>query len=94
MVVASADSKERTRKAAGKYDFPFSFVCDDQGMLMDATRLRHSGQGPGGADVFYVTQFLIDEKGQVVWSFVPKKVNIRATPEQIIQAAQRALGRE
>lgn len=88
--IVSAESPERSKRAVEKFGFEFDVLCDDQGRLMDLLGLRHSGQGPDGSDIFYSSQYLVDEEGQIVWAFTPGKITKRATPAEIVEAAAKS----
>jgi peroxiredoxin len=77
-------SKDLTQKAG----YTFTFLSDES---VDAIRrydLVHEGMGENGHDIARPAEFLIDANGIVRWVNLTENYWVRATPEQIIDAAK------
>jgi peroxiredoxin len=87
VAAVSADDLEKSRSAVAKYELPFDVFSDEQGLLMDALGLRHTGRSPDGSDIYYATLYLVDHRSEVVWRFASRRTNERCPPDRILEAA-------
>jgi len=76
-------SRDFTQKAG--YTFPF--LSDSNVEVIRRYDLVHAGAGENGGDIARPAEFLIDSNGVVRWVNLTENYWIRATPEQILEAA-------
>jgi Peroxiredoxin len=76
-------SRDFTQKAG--YTFPF--LSDSNVEVIRRYDLVHAGAGENGGDIARPAEFLIDSSGVVRWVNLTENYWIRATPEQILEAA-------
>jgi len=87
-VAISVDTPEVNRGFLPKAGYTFTFLSDPN---VDAIRrydLVHVGMGENGHDIARPAEFLIDAKGVVRWVNLTENYWVRATPEQIFEAAK------
>ena len=71
-----------------KAGYTFTFLSDEK---VDAIRrydLVHAGMGENGHDIARPAEFLLDSNGVVRWVNLTENYWVRATPEQIFEAAK------
>jgi peroxiredoxin len=83
-----AVSVEGTQDAAlTQSDFPHLTAVADEGRgLSDAVGLIHPNSGPAGSDTSAPTTILIDRHGVVRWLFRSGAVNVRLSPDDVLDA--------
>jgi peroxiredoxin len=68
-------------------DFPHLVVAaDDQRGLSEAVELIHPKSGPGGSDTSAPTTILVDRQGVVQWLYRSNAVNVRLSPNDVLEA--------
>jgi len=55
-----------------------------------AMAVVQTGVGPKGEDTNAPTTFLVDGSGQVRWNFRPERFIVRLSPEELLNAIERA----
>ena len=87
-VAISVDSPQESRDLSQKAGYTFTFLSDPN---LDAIRrydLVHAGQGINGHDIARPAEFLLDSSGTVRWRMLTENYWVRATPQQILDAAK------
>ena len=84
----SVDPPELSKGLKERLDSELTFLCDIDGVLLDALNIRHQNGSPGG-DIAYPTAILVDAQGIVRWTFESETYRERAEPEEIFQAIER-----
>ncbi len=81
-----AVSVEGTDDAAKtQADFPhLTVVADEARGLSEAVQLIHPHSGPGGSDTSAPTTILIDRYGTVRWLYRSSAVNVRLSPDDVL----------
>lgn len=86
----STESEEASRDGARQLQLPFPVVSDESEQLLDALSLRHEDGGLHG-DVFYTSSYLVSADGIVRYALAADNLRRRATPDEVIAAANRAV---
>jgi peroxiredoxin len=86
-VAISVDAPEVSRNLAGKAKLTYTLLSDSNLDVIRRYDLVHQGAGEHGHDVARPAEFLIDTSGTVRWVNLTENYWVRATPEQILQAA-------
>jgi len=88
-VAISVDTPQKNRDIMiQKTGYTFTFLSDPKLEAIRRYDLVHAGQGANGADIARPAEFLIDPSGTVRWRMVTETLNVRARPEQILEAAK------
>ncbi len=88
----SVDPPETSRELARKAGYTFPLLSDAGNQAIRSYDLVHVGAGEGGRDIARPAEFLVDPSGTVRWVNLTESYWVRATPEQMEQAAAK-LGR-
>ncbi len=64
----------------------FTFLADQEGVLLDGLGIRHRGGRNDGVDIAYPTAVLVDADGVVRWIFRSDTDRERARAEDIFAA--------
>ena len=88
----SVDPSETSRELARKAGYTFPLLSDTTNEVIRSYDVVHKCAGEGGRDIARPAEFLLDGSGTVRWVNLTESYWVRATPEQIEQAA-RALSR-
>jgi peroxiredoxin len=64
----------------------FTFLADQEGLLLDQLGIRHEAGRNDGKDIAYPTAMLVDEGGIVRWIFQSDSYRERARAEDIFAA--------
>jgi hypothetical protein len=51
--------------------------------------IEHPDGGPGGETIAVPAELLVVQDGRVLWSHVARRIQDRASPEQLLQAIER-----
>lgn len=93
IVALSVDGPEdlaRMKESAGA---EFEFVSDADTQLISLFGVRHIGGRVDGADIAQSASFLLDSTGRLVWKRVAENYRVRPRPQEILDAADRLLGK-
>jgi peroxiredoxin len=82
----SVDSPAASRRLKERLRSRFTFLADEQGVLLDALGIRHRGGRNDGVDIAYPTAVLVDADGVVRWTFESHSYRERARAEEIFAA--------
>ena len=85
----SVDPSEVTREHIAKMGFTYTFLSDPKAETIRRYDLLHAGGGQAG-DIARPGEFLIDPTGTVRWVDLTENFWVRARPETVIQAYERA----
>lgn len=88
-MAVSTESKDASREGADRHQLPFPVVSDEDEQLLNALSLRHEDGGLHG-DVFYTSSYLVSADGIVRYSLAADNLRRRATPDEVLAAAERA----
>jgi peroxiredoxin len=83
----SVDPAETTRNFTRKKGYLFTFLSDPNAEVIRRYDLLHPKAGPDEKDVARPAEFLLDPSGTVRWVNLTENYWVRATPEQMLQAA-------
>ena len=87
----SVDPPETSRRLKEHLESRFTFLADEQGVLLDELGIRHDAGRDDGKDIAYPTAVLVDTEGIVSWIFQSSSARERARAEEIFEAID-ALG--
>ena len=82
----SVDPPGTSRRVRERLRSPFTFLADQQGVLLDGLGIRHRGGRNDGVDIAYPTAVLVDADGVVRWIFQSHSYRERARAEEIFAA--------
>ena len=68
--------------------YTFTFLSDPNAEAIKRWDLLHEGQGTDGGGIARPAEFLLDSEGVVRWVNLTENYWVRATPEQILDAAK------
>ena len=85
-VAISVDPPEVSRNHCRKQGYTFAFLSDPQAAVIRRYDLLHP-QGRGEQAIARPAEFLIDSSGTVRWVNLTENFWVRATPAQMLQAA-------
>ena len=83
-VDAPAVSADLCRKAG----YTYTFLSDPNAEVIRRYDILHPGAGENGHDIARPAEFLVDSSGVVRWVNLTEDFRVRATPEQMLQAAK------
>jgi peroxiredoxin len=84
----SVDSPEASRRLRDRLKSRFTFLADQEGVLLDELGIRHRGGRSDGADIAYPTAVLVGADGIVRWIFRSGTYRERARADQIFAAIE------
>ncbi len=84
----SVDPPAASRRLKERLESRFTFLADQQGVLLDSLGIRHRGGRNDGADIAYPTAVLVDAAGVVRWIFQSSSYRERARAEEIFAAIE------
>jgi peroxiredoxin len=87
-VAISVDSAQESAALCKKAGYTFTFLSDPNAEVIRRYDLLHKGAGPDGKDISRPAEFLVDSTGIVRWVNLTGDIRIRATSDDILQAAQ------
>ena len=87
-VAISVDTSEVSRGHRENLGFTFTFLSDPKAEVIRRYDLVHAGGGTDGQDIARPAEFLVDSSGVVRWVNLTENYWVRATPEQILEAAK------
>ena len=85
----SVDPPETSRNLATKRGYTYTILSDPKAEVIRRYDLLHSGAGEGGQDIARPAEFLLDSQGVVRWVNLTEDFWVRATPEQLLDAARK-----
>ena len=87
-VAISVDSPEQSADLRRKAGYTFMFLSDPNTEAIRTYDLLHKGAGENGHDIARPAEFLVDKSGTVRWVNLTEDFRVRATPEQMLNAAK------
>jgi peroxiredoxin len=87
-VAISVDSPEESAALRKKAGYTFTFLSDPKAEVIRRYDLLHAGAGMDGRDISRPAEFLVDAAGVVRWANLTGDLRVRATADEILQAAQ------
>ena len=87
VVAISVDPSDVTRHFINKKGYSFTFLSDPNAEVIRRYDLLHAKAGPDEQDVARPAEFLLDSGGTVRWVNLTESYWVRATPRQMLQAA-------
>lgn len=91
IVAISTDDPAGLRSAREKASAQFTFLSDQGRELIQRFAIVHSGGGPDGGAIAQSASFLLDDQGQVLWSFATDNYRIRKHPATLLAELKEAL---
>ena len=87
-VAISVDPPEVSRELTKNQGYTFTFLSDPKAEAIKRYQLLHSEAGFEGQDVARPAEYIVDPSGIIRWANFTENYWVRATPEQIIEAAK------
>ena len=84
----SVDTPEESRTLCQRAGYTFPFLSDRNADVIRKYDLLHKSGGEQGRDIARPAEFLVDRTGTVRWRNLTEDLRIRATPEQMLEAAR------
>jgi peroxiredoxin len=84
----SVDTPEESAALCKKAAYMFTFLSDPKAVAIRKYDLLHAGAGVNGHDIARPGEFLIDSGGTVRWVNLTGDLKVRATPEELLKAAE------
>ena len=85
----SVDTPDKTREyMLQKAGYTFTFLSDPKLETIRRYDLVHAKELASGKDISRPAEFLIDPSGTVRWRMLTENYWVRATPQQILDAAK------
>lgn len=88
----SVDPPAASRRLRDRLNSRFTFLADQDGVLLDKLGIRHRGGRNDGVDIAYPTAVLVDADGVVRWIFQSGTYRERARAEEIFAAIEELRG--
>ena len=86
LFAVSVDPPAASRRLQDRLNSRFTFLADQEGVLLDQLGIRHQGGRNDGVDIAYPTAVLVDADGVVRWIFQSDTYRERARAEEIFAA--------
>ena len=86
-VAISVDLPEQSASLAKKAGYTYTFLSDPDAKVIRSYDLLHAGSGVDGKDISRPAEFLLDSSGVVRWINLTEDIRVRATPDQMLEAA-------
>jgi len=87
-VAISVDQPEVSRDLSQKAGYTFPILSDPNAEAIRRYDLLHAGAGETGNDIARPAEFLLDANGIVRWVNLTENYWVRATSEQMLEAAR------
>jgi peroxiredoxin len=88
LFAVSVDPPTASRRLQDRLKSRFTFLADQEGLLLDKLGIRHRGGRNDGVDIAYPTAVLVDADGVVRWIFRSHTYRERARADQIFGAIE------
>jgi peroxiredoxin len=92
LLAIAVDPPEKAKQVVDNNKLPFPILCDTDREVIEAYGLVHEGMGPGGGDIAIPAHVLIDENGQIVSTYVSKRIQTRLHPDVTLARVKRLAG--
>ncbi len=86
LFAVSVDPPEVSAALKQQLGSDFTFLCDEQGALLDALDIRHRGGGADGADIAFPAAVVVDAGGIVRWTYQSDTYRERARLDAVFRA--------
>jgi peroxiredoxin len=87
-VAISVDTPAESANLSSKAGYTFTFLSDVGAQAIRHYNIVHIGAGENGKDIARPAEFLVDSNGVVRWVNLTDDFRVRATPEQMLDAAK------
>jgi peroxiredoxin len=87
-VAISVDAPGVSADLCRKAGYTYTFLSDPEAQVIKRYDLLHSGAGVNGHDIARPAEFLLDSSGVVRWVNLTEDLRVRATPEEMLEAAK------
>ena len=87
-VAISVDTPEESAALCKKAGYTYPFLSDPKAEVIRRYDLLHKGAGVDGKDISRPAEFLVDSSGVVRWINLTEDIRVRATPDDLLKAAQ------
>ena len=84
----SVDPPAASRRLRDRLNSRFTFLADQEGVLLDELGIRHRGGRNDGVDIAFPTAVLVDADGVLRWIFQSGTYRERARSEEIFAAIE------
>jgi peroxiredoxin len=82
------DSPNESAALCKKAGYTYTFLSDPGAEVIRRYDVLHKGAGINGQDIARPAEFLLDSSGVVRWINLTDDIRVRATPEDVLKAAQ------
>lgn len=86
LFAVSVDPPAASRRLKQRLKSRFTFLADQEGVLLDGLGIRHQGGRNDGVDIAYPAAVLVDAHGVVRWTFHSDTYRHRAGAQEIFAA--------
>ena len=87
-VAISVDTPDESAALCRKAGYTYTFLSDPKAEVIRRYDLLHRAGSPDGKDIARPAEFLLDASGVVRWRNLTEDFRKRATPADVLQAAQ------
>lgn len=87
-VAISVDTPAESATLCRKAGYTYTFLSDPHAEAIRRYDLLHHAASPDGKDIARPAEFLVDASGVVRWRNLTEDFRERATPEELLKAAQ------
>jgi peroxiredoxin len=87
-VAISVDTSDESAALCKKAGYTYTFLSDPKAEAIGRYDLLHAGAGVNGHEIARPGEFLIDSAGTVRWVNLTGDLKVRATPEELLKAAE------
>ena len=84
----SVDAPGVSADLCRKAGYTYTFLSDPEAQVIKRYDLLHLGAGVNGHDIARPAEFLLDSSGVVRWVNLTEDLRVRATPEEMLEAAK------
>ena len=84
----SVDSPAESASLCKKAGYTYTFLSDPTATVIRRYDVLHKAAGMNGQDIARPAEFLLDSSGVVRWINLTDDIRVRATPEDVLKAAQ------
>ena len=84
----SVDVPDVSAELCRKAGYTYTFLSDSNAEVIRRYDLLHPGAGVNGQDIARPAEFLLDSSGVVRWVNLTEDFRVRATPEEMLKAAE------
>lgn len=89
LAAISVDPPDKSRGVVESQKLPYPILADTTHSTIAAYGLVHKDGYGSGNDIAIPATIIVDRDGKIVWRDIAPAVNIRPSPEQVLDAARK-----